>query len=113
MKKIVIIGVVLSIALIIGFSGCAMGKTYHVQVPGTQWCIEVTTNVKEAIDAYEAAGYDTGPCTVSDIVGTCSYTESYGGESITATIYFPSDVSATYAKQACEAPAYGGTWNAK
>ncbi len=114
MKKILVIGIIAAVALIIGLSGCALGKTYFVDT-GIGFCMEIVTNDSDIQAAAEQSGWEEGVCPSANQLGVCSYTDSttFGTTVTVNAVYYEGTwfSDAALAEQACDADS--GAWTAK
>jgi hypothetical protein len=114
MKKLLVIAAIAVVAIVVALSGCAAGKTYAYDMSESGYCQEVTTNDKDAQNALLSAGYTEGAaCPRDNLIGTCTYSDRVGTQSVTTVQYFYSGsyFDATTAQSYCED--YNGNWEAQ
>lgn len=111
MKKFLLIGIVVAVALIIGLSGCAAQKVYSLQ--GQGYCYEVATNDLELQNALLDAGYGVGACSLTDQLGKCTFDITYETQTATVSaVYYEGTYFTDAATASTACSLVGGTWTA-
>lgn len=114
MKKLFVIAAIALVAIVVALSGCAAGKTYAYDLSNELgYCMEATTNNAEAQDSLVQSGFEEGVCPSDSVIGKCTYSSTYGTQSVTVAQYYytGSLIDEASAKSQCDG--YNGTWEAQ